>query len=76
MMRPEKIRDEISKLELSEKLLLVEDIWDSIAASNAELPMPEWQKQELDRRLQQYNEGTAELHDWKMVHESLREKYK
>ncbi len=39
-MRP----DEITKLELSEKLRLVEDIWDSIAASNSELPMPEWQK--------------------------------
>ncbi len=75
-MRPEKIKDEISKLELSEKLLLVEDIWDSIAASNSELPMPEWQKKELDRRYQQYEEGKLDLHDWKMVHEELREKYK
>ena len=75
-MRPEKIKDEISKLELSEKLLLVEDIWDSIAASNAELPMPEWQKQELDRRHQEYKEEKLDLHDWKMVHEDLREKYK
>jgi len=75
-MRPEKIKDEISKLELSEKLLLVEDIWDSIASSNSELPMPEWQKKELDRRYQQYKEGKLDLHDWKMVHEELREKYK
>ncbi len=75
-MRPEKIKDEISKLELSEKLLLVEDIWDSIAAGNSELPMPEWQKMELDRRYQQYKEGKLGLHDWKMVHEELREKYK
>jgi putative addiction module component (TIGR02574 family) len=75
-MRSEKIRDEISKLELSEKLLLVEDIWDSIAASNAELPMPEWQKQELDKRHQEYKEGKLDLHDWKSVHEDLREKYK
>jgi len=75
-MRPEKIKDEISKLELSEKLLLVEDVWDSIAASNSELPMPEWQKKELDRRYQQYKEGKLDLHDWKMVHEELREKYK
>lgn len=75
-MRPEKIKDEISKLELSEKLLLVEDIWDSIADSNSELPMPEWQKKELDRRYQEYKEGKLDLHDWKMVHEELREKYK
>ena len=37
-----KLIDEINNLELSEKLLLVEDILDSIAASNSELPMPEW----------------------------------
>ena len=75
-MRPEEIKDEISRLELSEKLLLVEDIWDSIAASNSELPMPEWQKKELDRRYQEYKEGKLDLHDWKMVHEDLRDKYK
>ena len=50
-MRPEQIRIEVSKLGLSEKLLLVEDIWDSIAANNSEIPMPMWQKQELDRSL-------------------------
>ena len=75
-MRAEKIRKKIDRLELSEKLLLVEDIWDSIAESNAEIPMPEWQKKELDRRYLEYKEGKLELHDWKTVHEELREKYK
>ena len=75
-MRPEEIKDEINKLELSEKLLLVEDIWDSIAVNNSELPMPEWQKKELDKRYKDYNEGKLDLYDWKVVHEELREKYK
>lgn len=75
-MRPDQIKDEINRLELSEKLLLVEDIWDSIATSNSEIPMPEWQKQELDRRYKEYKEGNAGLHDWKAVHEGLRDKYK
>lgn len=44
---------EIDKLDLSEKLLLVEDIWDSIARSNSELPLPELQKLELDKRYQE-----------------------
>jgi|GEM_PF-422149 len=74
-MRPDKIRSEIGGLELSEKLLLVEDIWDSIAIGNSEIPMPEWQKQELDRRDKEYKEGRVELHDWKSVHEDLRDKY-
>jgi len=75
-MRPEQIRSEINSLELSEKLLLVEDIWDAIAASNSELPMPEWQKAELDRRYEAYRDGDLTLHDWAAVHERLREKYK
>jgi putative addiction module component (TIGR02574 family) len=75
-MRTEEIKDEICKLELSEKLLLVEDIWDSIATSNSELPMPEWQKKALDRRYQEYKEGKLDLYDWKTVHEELREKYR
>jgi putative addiction module component (TIGR02574 family) len=75
-MKADEIRSEIESLELSEKLLLVEDIWDSIAASNSELPMPEWQKMELDRRYNEYKEGKLELHDWKTVHEELRDKYK
>lgn len=75
-MRPDQIKEEISKLELSEKLLLVEDIWDSIAAGNSEIPMPEWQKRELEKRYKEYKEGKLELHDWKSVNEDLRNKYK
>ena len=75
-MKPKEIKAEIDRLDLSEKLLLVEDIWDSIAANNSELPMTEWQKNELDRRYAEYKQGTLELHDWKAVHEELREKYK
>ena len=75
-MRPDQIKDEISRLELSEKLLLVEDIWDSIAASNADIPLPDWQKQELDRRYREFKEGKLELHDWEAVHQDLRQKFK
>lgn len=75
-MKPDQIKDEINRLELSEKLLLVEDIWDSIATSNAEIPLPEWQKQALEKRYQDYKEGTLGLHDWQSVHGGLRDKYK
>ncbi|MCG8376102.1 MAG: addiction module protein [Chlorobiales bacterium] len=75
-MRAEQIKIEIEGLELSEKLLLVEDLWDSIAASNSELPMQEWQKEELNRRYKEYQQGRLGLQDWKSVHEELRGKYK
>ncbi len=49
-MKPQDLIAEIDKLELSEKLILVEDIWVSIAKANSKLPMPEWQKSELEKR--------------------------
>ena len=74
-MTSEQIKGEISRLGLSEKLLLVEDIWDSIAASNSVIPMSIWQKKELDKRYEEYKEGKLELHDWKDIHKGLRDKY-
>jgi putative addiction module component (TIGR02574 family) len=67
---------QINKLDLSEKLILVEDIWDSIARSNSILPLYEWQKKELDKRYKEYKSGEQRLHEWNEVHEELRKKYK
>ncbi len=75
-MSTEQIKDEINSWGLSEKLLLVEDIWDSIAFSNSVIPMPMWQKQELDKRYNEYKDEKLELHDWEDVHKELRQKYK
>jgi len=75
-MTLEQIRAEISKLPISDKLQLVEDTWDSIAENAAELPMPDWQRQELDKRYKEYREGNVELRDWQSVHESIRDKYR
>ena len=65
----------INKLNLAEKLLLVEDLWDSIAQSNSELPLPEWQKAELDKRYKEYQSGNLTLHEWRSVHEEIRKEY-
>lgn len=42
---------EILKLSVAERIQLVEDIWDSIAADPDSLTLTEEQRQELDRRL-------------------------
>ena len=41
-------------LPLDERLRLVEDLWDSIAADQAALALTDEQKAELDRRLDAY----------------------
>ncbi|MFX0102050.1 MAG: addiction module protein [Candidatus Hodarchaeota archaeon] len=43
---------EISKLSIPEKILLVEDIWDSIIPDASEIPVPESHKEELNRRIE------------------------
>jgi putative addiction module component (TIGR02574 family) len=47
-------REEYLKLPLEERLQLVQDIWDSIAATQDDFPVPDWHKEELDRRLAVY----------------------
>jgi len=75
-MGQEKIRREIDQLNFSEKLLLVGDIWDSIAQDAGQQPLPEWQKKELDKRYAEYKAGKIETFDCQAVHDELREKYR
>ena len=44
----------IHDLTLEERIKLVEDIWDSIAAEQESLPLTSEQRRELDRRLERY----------------------
>ena len=50
MTRPA-LLDEILHLPAAERLGLVEDIWDSLTASAADVPVPDWHGEGLDRRL-------------------------
>lgn len=65
------ISKEVAQLEMSEKLLLVEKIWDSIALNNAELPISNQQKQELDQRYVSYQTAKESLEDYQTVHAQL-----
>jgi len=42
---------ELARLSMAEKILLVEDLWDSIAGDAASVPVPESHRDELKRRL-------------------------
>ncbi len=42
--------DSIFSLSPPEKLQLVEDLWDDLAAIPSEVPIHDWQKEELARR--------------------------
>lgn len=52
---------EISELNLPEKMLLVEDIWESIAADESNVPVPQSHLDELDKRFQRYSVDPGRL---------------
>ena len=45
---------EILALPVTERVRLVEAIWDSISAIPEALPLTQWQREELDRRLAEF----------------------
>ena len=49
------------QLSAPEKILLVEDLWDSIAADDSNVPIPDGHLQELDSRLKRHKADPGEL---------------
>ncbi len=61
---------QILQLPREQRLQLVEDIWDSLAQAEAGVPVPEWHRSELDRRLADPNE--QETLSWDEVQQRLK----
>jgi putative addiction module component (TIGR02574 family) len=49
----------LKHLSIDERIRLVEDLWDSIAADQNALPLTQEQRLELDRRLDRYDNDAA-----------------
>lgn len=65
---------EVLELSVSERILLVEDIWDSIAAFPESVPLTDAQKQELERRLDAYHKNPALGSPWEEVVARIKSK--
>jgi putative addiction module component (TIGR02574 family) len=52
---------EINKLSTPEKILLVEDLWDSIASDESAIPVPQSHMDELTRRFKRYESAPGSL---------------
>jgi len=58
----------------SEKLQLVQDVWDDLAVDPESVPIPEWQKQELDRHAANLKANPASALTWEEVKRRVRVK--
>jgi putative addiction module component (TIGR02574 family) len=56
----------------SEKLQLVEDLWDDLAAIPSDVPVPDWQVEELDRRKANLKSHPASELGWDEVKRRVR----
>jgi putative addiction module component (TIGR02574 family) len=63
---------DVLSLSVAERIQLVEDIWDTIAAVPEELGLSDEQKAELDRRLDAYHRDPDGGSPWAVVRERIR----
>jgi putative addiction module component (TIGR02574 family) len=59
------------ELSVPQRLQLVEELWDSIAAVPSSVPVPEWQKEELDRREAEHLRNPDAVLTWEEVKERM-----
>lgn len=60
-----------AELSSSEKMLLLEELGDDLADRPSEVPVPDWQKRELESRYQEFLQKPAEGSTWPEVRERL-----
>jgi len=61
----------IQELSVSERIVLAEKLWDSIADEDGSINLPENQKTELDRRLQAFLDDQNVGSSWSEVKERI-----
>ena len=62
----------IDRLTVAQRILLVEEIWDSIAAEAEQAPLTEAQETDLRRRLESYKENPTAGSSWEEVKARLQ----
>jgi putative addiction module component (TIGR02574 family) len=63
---------QLAKLSISERIQLVEDLWDSIAEESPEsLSLNQAQLSELERRLREHDADPASAISWEQVRSEL-----
>ena len=65
----------IFDLSPSEKLQLVEDLWDDLAATPEAIPVHDWQNKELARRKANLAQHPASGVSWKEIKRRARERH-
>jgi len=61
------LKKKIKNLSISERIILAEEIWDSIAEENQSFELSSSQKEELDRRLDALKQNPQAGRSWEEI---------
>lgn len=62
---------EVSRLTAAEKLQLVSELWDDLAAHPTEVPVSREQIAELDRRMEEYRRDPSKVTSWEAIQQRI-----
>lgn len=64
--------DEIRRLTLTEKLLVMETLWDDLSRQDEQIDVPQWHKEVLEEREDLIQQGKAKFIDWETAKDEIR----
>jgi putative addiction module component (TIGR02574 family) len=64
----------LRQLSKPEKILLVEDLWENIAADDSDIPVPQSHKNELNRRLERHTKSPGNLLSLRQLQERIEKR--
>ena len=65
--------EEIHRMPLREKLLMLEAIWEDVSRHEEDVEVPQWHKDTLDERERLLAEGQARFVDWEEAKRQIKE---
>jgi len=62
----------LDELSVEDKIDYVESLWERIAATPEQVPVPDWHRRVLDERLEAYRSDLGQGKSWEQVREEVR----
>ncbi len=66
----------LDKMSISEKLTVINEIWDNLLQESASIPSPAWHKDVLSARSARVNAGISQFRNLGSVKQELQSKFK
>jgi putative addiction module component (TIGR02574 family) len=65
----------LAQMTVSEKLHVIETIWEDLARDESQVESPDWHSRELHDREQRLQAGTESVLDWETAKAELRKRH-